>query len=121
VNKSKEKTTQYPLRCIFLSMGQGRNMMTEQLPEAPVGDQFNLEPQRPELYVLHRPPVQSQSIVSDDDYRTGSEFGGVAGQIQPPPHIPTAAERRRMVMFIDPTDPGTETGSVAAPELEGNF
>jgi hypothetical protein len=45
----------------------------------------------------------------------------VAGQIQPPPHVPTASERLRMVYAIDPLDDGTRPDSVVAPELVGDF
>ena len=85
----------------------------------PVGPEFGLEPRLD--HTLHLPPVTSRDLVSPEDYRTGSEFGGVVGLIQPPPHVPTASERLRMIYAIDPTDPGTEDGSVVPPELEGDF
>lgn len=34
-----------------------------------------------------------------------SEFGGVPGPIQPPPHEWTAAERARLERKVDPADP----------------
>jgi hypothetical protein len=85
----------------------------------PVGEQFGLEPTRE--FVEFRPPVTSRDLVSEEDYRTGTEFGGVVGLIQPAPHVPTGSERLHMIYAIDPTDPGDEVGSVVAPELEGNF
>lgn len=85
----------------------------------PVGPEYGLEPTR--TVVEFKPPVTSVDLVSTEDYRTGSEFGGVVGLIQPPPHVPTASERLRMIHAIDPDDPGTEPESVSAPELEGNF
>lgn len=66
-------------------------------------------------------PPSSRSLVSTEDPTRGTEFGGVGGTIQPPPHVPTASERLAMVYAIDPTDPGTEAGSVVPPELEGEF
>jgi hypothetical protein len=67
------------------------------------------------------PPIYSRDLVSTEDPDTGSEFGGVAGLIQPAPHVPTASERLRMVYAIDPTDDGTRPDSVVAPELTGDF
>lgn len=87
----------------------------------PVGPEYGLEPRRPELYADVLPPITSWSPVSEEDYRTGSEFGGVAGLIQPEPHTPTSSERLSMVYAIDPTDDGTRPDSVPAPELEGDF
>jgi hypothetical protein len=86
----------------------------------PVGPQYGLEPTRDPREV-NRLPLNSRDLVSPYDYRTGSEFGGVPGIIQPAPHVPTAAERLHMVYAIDPTDPGTEPDSVVPPELEGDF
>jgi hypothetical protein len=86
----------------------------------PVGAQYGLEPTR-DPKQINRLPLSSRDLVSDYDYRTGSEFGGVPGIIQPPPHVPTAAERLHMVHAIDPTDAGTEPDSVVPPELEGDF
>lgn len=92
--------------------------MTEPLPQ-PVASDFNLEPVTTERIV---PKVTSvDALANTNDYRTGSEFGGVMGIVQPPPHVPTARERRMAIMFIDPTDPGTEDGSVRPPDLEGDF
>jgi hypothetical protein len=87
----------------------------------PVGDEYGLAPLRPELYETIIPPISSRDLVSTTDYREGSEFGGVDGLIQPPPHVPTAGERLSMVYAIDPTDDGTRSDSVLAPELEGEF
>jgi hypothetical protein len=95
--------------------------MTEPLPE-PVGAEFGLDPQRPELHErIVVPPASTDVLTNPLDYTKGTEFLGVQGLVQPPPHIPTAAERRMQIMFIDPADPGTEDGSVAAPDLEGDF
>lgn len=85
----------------------------------PVGPQYGLEPRLD--HTLVNPPVTSRSLLSDLGYADGSEFGGVAGLIQPAPHTPTASERLSMIYAIDPTDGGAEEGSVPAPELDGNF
>lgn len=85
----------------------------------PVGPQYGLEPRLD--HTLVRPPVTSRSLVSEQDYKDGSEFGGVAGLIQPLPHTPNASERLSMIYAIDPTDSGAEEGSVPPPELDGNF
>ena len=87
----------------------------------PVGDQYGLELRRPELYEKKLPPIDSHSLVSNEDYRTGSQFSGVRGFIQPPPHVPTASERLSSVYAIDPTDDGSRPDSVLPPELDGNF
>lgn len=87
----------------------------------PVGGDYGLELRRPELYDFSPPPVDSRDLVSEEDYRDGSEFSGVGGLIQPAPHTPTASERLHMIYAIDPTDDGTEPGSITAPELDGNF
>lgn len=87
----------------------------------PVGGEFGLEPLRPELYEFNKLPLDSRDLVSEENYRDGSEFGGVGGLIQPVPHTPTASERLMMVYAIDPTDDGTEDGSILPPELDGNF
>ena len=82
----------------------------------PVGPEFGLEPV---LNPPTPPPVTSRDILTaTEHYTAGTEFGGVAGLVQPPPHVPTAHERLMQVYAIDPTDPGTEVGSVVAPELE---
>lgn len=85
----------------------------------PVGPQYGLEPTRTVDETL--PFIDSRDLVSEEDYRTGTEFGGVGGLIQPPPHVPDASERLHMIYAIDPMDPGDRSDSVAAPELEGNF
>lgn len=84
----------------------------------PMGPQYGLPVLRPELHVPIVPELESRSLVSEEDIVTGSEFGGVAGLIQPPPHNPTASERLHMVYAIDPLDDGTRPDSVAPPELE---
>lgn len=74
--------------------------------------------------VIPNPPVQSVDILNPrnlPDPNRGTEFGGVEGLIQPPPHVPTGHERMRQIYLIDPTDAGNEPGSVLAPELEGDF
>lgn len=85
----------------------------------PVGPDYGLEPRLD--HTLTEPPIDSRSLVSTVDYRDGSEFGGVRGLIQPPPHVPTASERLSMLYAIDPCDDGTHTDSVAPPDLEGAF
>jgi hypothetical protein len=86
----------------------------------PVGSQYGLDPLLD--HTLVRPPVTSvDRLANDNSYKDGSEFGGVAGYAQPTPHVPTASERLSAIYAIDPTDPGTEAGSVAPPELEGAF
>lgn len=82
----------------------------------PVGPEYGLEPRRIPNTAL--PPINSRDLVSEEDYRTGTEFGGVDGLIQPPPHVPDAAERLHMVYAIDPMDDGTRPDSVLPPELE---
>jgi len=82
----------------------------------PVGKQYGLDPRR--TVREEPPPIDSRSLVSEEDYRDGSEFGGVGGLIQPPPHNPTASERLSMIYAIDPTDDGTRPDSVLPPELE---
>lgn len=84
----------------------------------PVGPEYGLEPRRPWLHQPIVPPLNSRELVSEEDIYTGSEFGGVGGLIQPPPHVPTASERRSMIMAIDPEDDGTRPDSVLPPELE---
>lgn len=88
----------------------------------PVGDQYGLELRRPELYDDQPRPIDSRSIVSTDDYRDGTEFGGApTGLVQPPPHVMTSSERLHQIYAIDPEDDGTRPDSVVAPELEGEF
>lgn len=86
----------------------------------PVGPEYGLEPRLdPTLRV---PPVTSRDfLANDNDYRTGSEYGGVAGLVQPAPHVPTASERLSAIYAIDPTDNGAEAGSVVPPELDAAF
>lgn len=95
----------------------------EQLPEELPGGELGIAPLRPELHNTMAMPVTSRVVLPTDHsvYRDGTEFGGVGGLVQPPPHVPTAAERRMQIMAIDPTDDGTGPGGVVAPELEGDF
>jgi hypothetical protein len=95
--------------------------MTEPLP--PGGQPgLGLPPLRTELHErIVVPPDSVDVLTNPNDYAKGTEFGGVGGLVQPPPHVPTARERRMQIMFIDPSDPGTEEGSVRAPDLEGDF
>lgn len=83
----------------------------------PVGPEYGLEPRRKTSTTL--PPIISRDLVSTEDYRDGSEFGGVGGLIQPVPHVPTASEKLMQVYAIDPTDDGTRSDSVLPPELGG--
>lgn len=85
----------------------------------PVGAELGLEPTRDRTLIT--PPIDSRDLVSTEDYREGSEFGGVGGLIQPVPHVPTASERLHMVYAIDPMDDGNHPDSVLPPDLEGNF
>lgn len=85
----------------------------------PVGPQYGLEPRLDHTLIVT--PFNSRDLISDEDYRDGSEFGGVGGVIQPPPHVPTASERLHMVYAIDPLDDGSRPESVFPPELDGNF
>lgn len=95
--------------------------MGQPLPESiPAGD-IDLPVLHPELYIENMPPIISRSLVSDEDPLTGSEFGGVGGMIQPPPHVPSASERLHMIYAIDPTDDGSRPDSVLPPDLEGDF
>lgn len=88
----------------------------------PVGPQYGIAPRFDHTPIVL--PVTSVDILTNpipyDDFTAG-EFSGVAGRVQPVPHVPSAIERLHQVYMIDPTDPGTEPGSVAAPELDGNF
>jgi hypothetical protein len=96
--------------------------MTHSLPDQPAGTQFNLPPIDPNLYTQTVLPLTSRDVLTNtEDYTTGTEFGGVAGMVQPPPHVPTANERRMQVMAIDPADDGTEATSVVPPDLTGDF
>lgn len=83
----------------------------------PVGPEYGLEPRLQANESV--PPITSWSPVSTEDYRDGTEFGGVSGLIQPEPHVPTGGEKLMMLYAIDPTDDGTRPDSVVAPELEG--
>jgi hypothetical protein len=85
----------------------------------PAGPQYGLEPRLD--HTLIEPPINSRDLVSPHHYSTGSEFGGVAGLIQPPPHVPTAHERLWMTYAIDPMDDGTRPDSVTPPEYDGAF
>lgn len=65
--------------------------------------------------------INSRDLVSTEDPADGSEYGGVGGVIQPPPHVPSASERLSMIYAIDPDDDGTQADSVVAPEQVGDF
>lgn len=83
----------------------------------PVGPQYGLDPRQDHTAPV--PVYTSRDVLTNpNDYRDGTEYGGVPGFVQPPPHVPSAAERRTQIMFIDPADPGT---GVNPPELEGAF
>jgi hypothetical protein len=83
------------------------------------GEEYGIAPLKDHTSI--QLPIDSRDLVSPISYRDGSEFGGVAGLIQPPPHVPTASERMMMIRAIDPMDDGTRSDSVLAPELEGDF
>jgi hypothetical protein len=88
----------------------------------PVGPQYGLNPRFDHTLVV--PPVTSVDILTNPipyDDPTATEFGGVAGRVQPAPHVPSSPERLHQIYAIDPTDDGTTPESVAAPELDGNF
>lgn len=86
----------------------------------PIGPEYGLDPLLD--HTLTPPPVTSRDVtVNLNDYRDGTEFGGVSGLVQPAPHFPTASERLSSIYAIDPTDSGTENGSVVPPELDGSF
>jgi hypothetical protein len=86
----------------------------------PVGPEYGIEPRLD--HTLVSPPVTSRDILANtNDYRDGTEYGGVAGLVQPAPHVPTASERLSAIYAIDPTDSGAEAGSVVPPELDGAF
>lgn len=87
----------------------------------PIGSEYGIDPIRETP--IKPPPFTSRNLVSEEDYRTGTEFGGVDGLIQPPPHLPDASERLSMIYAIDPQDPGdgSRENSIMAPDLEGNF
>jgi hypothetical protein len=88
----------------------------------PVGPEFGLEPELD--HTLVRPPVRSRDLLANDaryNDPTASEFGGMPGLVQPVPHVPNSSERLSAMYAIDPSDPGTEAGSVAAPSLDGLF
>lgn len=85
----------------------------------PVGPEYGLEPRLD--HTLVEPPIDSRDLVATTPYAQGSEFGGVAGLIQPAPHVPTASERLAMTYAIDPQDDGTRAESVAPPDYDGNF
>lgn len=87
--------------------------------EPSVGPDYGLEPIRDRTLIV--PPITSRNLVSTEDYRQGSEFGGVGGLIQPSPHVPTASERLMMVYAIDSCDDGTRGDSVTPPDLVGDF
>lgn len=83
----------------------------------PVGPQYGLEPRLD--HTEPKPAYNSvDRLLNPNDYRDGSEYGGVPGLVQPPPHVPSASERRSAIMAIDPADPGD---AVNPPELEGAF
>ncbi len=42
--------------------------------------------------------------LTDEVTRDGSEFGGVASGVQPPPHEPTASETLHALYATDPND-----------------
>jgi hypothetical protein len=87
----------------------------------PVGPQYGLNPRFDHTEPEH--VYQSRDLTNPIPYDdpTATEYGGVAGLIQPAPHVPTSGERLAQIYAIEPTDPGSGLGSVAAPELEGAF
>lgn len=92
--------------------------MTQVEPPAMAGE-LGLTPRQARDLIV--PPLSSRDLVSTEDPETGSEFGGVGGLIAPAPHKPTSRERLSMIYAIDPMDDGSRPGSVAPPELTGDF
>lgn len=92
----------------------------------PVGPQYGLTPMQQQVDEVPTVYDSADFLTPSHRYNEAgaSEFGGVEGMVQPPPHVPTAKERLMQVHHIDPADPGTGpagSNSVAAPELEGDF
>jgi hypothetical protein len=88
----------------------------------PVGSEYGIAPLQD--HTLVRPPVESEDLLTSPykyDDPEASEFGGMPGLVQPAPHTPTSSERLMQIYAIDPTDDGTEAGSVLPPETDGNF
>lgn len=88
----------------------------------PIGPQYGLTPLKD--HTAPEPVYDSRDLLRNDipyNDPTATEYGGVAGLIQPSPHVPTSSERLHAIYAISPTDPGTGNGSVAPPELEGAF
>lgn len=86
----------------------------------PIGPQYGLNPR-----LDHAEPKKvytSRDVLANpldyDEPGVATEFGGVPGLVQPPPHVPTGIERMHQIYAIDPADPGD---GVQAPELEGTF
>ena len=48
-----------------------------------------------------------------------SEYGGVSGSIQPPPHELTSAEQARLERKIDPADPSDTIEAAREREVNG--
>jgi hypothetical protein len=74
-----------------------------------------IRPRRDRTIII--PPVTSHTNVSKIDPNSGTEFGGVAGMIQPDPHTLTPAETISEIYAIDPTDagPGSAPGAMSPP------
>lgn len=52
--------------------------------------------------------MKSRDLVSKENPDNGTEYGGVGGLIQPPPHEPTPSERLMQLLQLDPLDTETE-------------
>lgn len=86
----------------------------------PVGPDYGLEPRLDHTPFL--PPLTSRDfLLNEEGYQGGTEFGGVAGMVQPAPHVPNATERLSAIYAIDPMDDGTRPDSVLPPETDGAF
>ncbi len=59
----------------------------------------------------------NRDLISTTPASEGSEFGGVPGLIQPPPHSLTPSEILQQIHNIDPSDDGTHEDSIVIPNL----
>lgn len=51
--------------------------------------------------------------------KDASEYGGVAGSIQPEPHKLTAIEEARLARRVSPSDPGDSIEAAREREVKG--
>jgi hypothetical protein len=57
-------------------------------------------------------------VVSEFSWDQGTEFGGVGGQVQPPPHQPTSSEILHMIYALDTADGDTPLPAVIEENIE---